>query len=71
MDPQAAWEAMLDAYADHEWGTATEHAEDLLSWLDRAGYPPETVEGRELRPELNRAIATAACRLIIERGGEL
>ncbi len=72
MDPQTTWEAMLDAYADGDWPAATEHAEVLLSWIERAGFPPQTVDGRELRPELNRAIAIAASRLVLEkaeRGG--
>jgi len=72
MDPQATWQAMLDAYAESDWIAAPEHAEALIGWLDRGGFPPETVEGRELRPELNRAIAIAASRLVLEkaeRGG--
>jgi hypothetical protein len=70
MDPQIAWENLLDAYADGDWPAATEHAEALLSWMERGGFPPQTVASKQLRPELERAIAIAACRLALEKAGQ-
>ncbi len=50
MDLQVAWENLLDAYADGDWPAATEHAEALLSWMARGGFPPQTGASRQLRP---------------------
>ena len=74
MDPQVTWENLLDAYADGDWPAAIEHAEALLSWMERGGFPPQTMppsmNGRQFRPELERAIAIAACRLALEKVGQ-
>jgi hypothetical protein len=66
MDPQVVWENLLDAYADNDWPAATEHAEALLSWMERGGFPPQTVASRQLRPELERVIAIAACQFALD-----
>ncbi|HUY87322.1 MAG TPA: hypothetical protein VMV10_01175 [Pirellulales bacterium] len=72
MDPQVVWEQMLDAYSDHDWDAVDEHAAALLEWLEKGGFPPQTVRRRQLRPPANRLIALATCRLALEhsaRGG--
>ena len=66
MDPQVAWENLLDAYADHDWKKAVEHVVALLDWLQKGGFPPRTVPARRVRPEVDRLIAVATCRLVIE-----
>lgn len=67
MDPQVVWEQLLDAYVDHDWDAVDEHATVLLEWLEKGGFPPQTVRHRELRPPANRLIALATCRLALEQ----
>ena len=50
MDPQAAWDQLLAAFADGDWDTIEERATDLLAWLNRDGFPP-TVLNAELGHE--------------------
>lgn len=66
MDPQLAWENLLDAYTDRDCETAAEHASSLLEWLENGGFPPQTVRSRQVRPEVDRLIAVATCRLVLE-----
>lgn len=61
MDPQIAWEQMLAAYADGDWDTVEERANDLLAWLDRDGFPPTILCRNGLDPEWNRSLARAGC----------
>jgi hypothetical protein len=65
MDPQAAWQRMLDAYASQNWREATEAAEDLLTWLRGGGFPPQTLSSRSMDDLWNRTLAEAACRFVI------
>ena len=65
MDPQAAWEQLLDAYQDADWPAATQAAEALSDWLDRGGFPPQTQPQRRLDAAWNLEIARAACRHVI------
>jgi hypothetical protein len=67
MDPQVVWEQLLDAYVDHDWEAVDEHATALLKWLEKGGFPPQTVRHRELRPPANRLIALATCRMALEQ----
>lgn len=66
MDPQVVWEQLLDAYTDHDWDAVDEYAAALLEWLEKGGFPPQTVHDRELRPPANRLIALATCRMAAE-----
>jgi hypothetical protein len=66
MDPQVVWEHLLDAYSDQDWDAVDEHAATLRDWLEKGGFPPQTVPHRELRPPVNRLIALATCRLALE-----
>jgi hypothetical protein len=45
MDPDATWELMLTAYQESNWDEAVEHAEDILAWLRRGGFPPTVAVG--------------------------
>ena len=67
MDPQVVWEQLLDAYVDHDWDAVEEHAAALRDWLEKGGFPPQTVRHRELRPPANRLIALATCRMALEQ----
>lgn len=40
MDPQAAWQRMVDAERRQDWETVAEGAESLLEWLARGGFAP-------------------------------
>lgn len=61
MDPQAAWDQLLAAYAAGDWDLIEERATDLLAWLDRDGFPPRILRQSDLDPDLNRALARAGC----------
>lgn len=67
MDPHATWELLLNAYSDHDWDGVDEHAIKLLDWLEKGGFPPQTVRHRPLGPPANRLIALATCRLALEQ----
>ena len=66
MDPQVVWGQLLDAYVDHDWDGVEEHARSLFEWLEKGGFPPQTVRDRELRQPVNRLIAEATCRMALE-----
>ena len=40
MDPDTCFAELLEAIASDEAQVAHEHAENLLTWLDRGGFPP-------------------------------
>jgi hypothetical protein len=61
MDPQAAWDQLLAAYAEGNWDQIEERATDLLAWLDRGGFPPMILQQPDLDPDWNRALARAGC----------
>ena len=61
MDPQAAWDQLLAAYAAGDWDQIQERATDLITWLDRGGFPPTIVKRAGLDADWNRALARAGC----------
>lgn len=62
MDPQAAWDQLLAAYAAGDWDRIQETATDLLGWLDRGGFAPTiNPQTPDLDSEWNRVLARAAC----------
>lgn len=65
MDPQAAWDRLLDAYTDGDWPVVEELAEGLLQWLHRGGFPPQPVSKRDMGDSWNRTIAVSACRFAL------
>lgn len=70
MDPQAAWNAMLDAAESCDWELAAEHAESLLTWMRRHGFPPIVIPSHPMNDGWNRTIVTAACELVLSRQSE-
>src|SRR5262249_219354 len=48
MDPQAAWDRLLAAYAAGDWDQIEELATDLLAWLNRDGFPPTVIRQSDL-----------------------
>jgi len=64
MDPQAAWNELLDALAADELDEAELRAEALITWLDRKGFPPQT-SLRELPGPWDEAICRYVCRRVL------
>lgn len=65
MDPQAAWDQLLAAYAAGDWDAIEERATELLSWLDRGGFPPRVLR-QNLGPEWDSSLARAGCLFAID-----
>ena len=65
MDPQAAWDQLLEAYTHGDWSVVEELAEGLLQWLHRGGFPPRPVSEGGMGDEWNRAVAVCACRFAL------
>ncbi len=40
MDPNETWKLMVKAFSIGNWQDAQVHAEDLLGWLSKNGFPP-------------------------------
>lgn len=70
MDPQAAWNEMLDATESGDWELAGNYAESLLTWMRKSGFPPVVIPGYLMSDGWNRIIVTAACELVLSRQGE-
>ena len=71
MDPQTTWNELLDAYVGCDWDRAEETATALLEWLDRDGFPPQTVQRSNVGPLFNRHLARAACQFVLDRAKEV
>ena len=56
MDPQTAWNEMLDAIARKDHEQACELAEGLLEWMKKGGVPPQT-SAVNMPRQWNRATA--------------
>jgi hypothetical protein len=63
MDPPAAWLLLVDALEAGHWREVREHAQELLDWLERGGFPPDVSKGRVTNRYWNRQIAVYACNL--------
>ncbi|WP_437202078.1 hypothetical protein [Planctomicrobium sp. SH664] len=64
MDPQAAWNELLDALADDDLAEAELRAEALIAWLDKQGFPPQT-SLRVLPGPWDEAICRYICRKVM------
>ena len=64
MDPQVAWNEMLDAIAETNLADAKLCAESLLNWIERGGFLPQTVK-RSIPDEWNRLICDRVCREVL------
>jgi len=71
MDPQAAWQQMVTAVAGGDWEEAIEFADSLRQWLQRGGFPPQTLLGHEMPPEWNHEVALAACWFVLSQANQL
>lgn len=64
MDPQAAWNEMLEAIAANDLLEAEIRAEGLLRWLDRGGFAPQTLS-QTLPGEWDKLICRCVCRNVV------
>jgi hypothetical protein len=64
MDPQTAWNELLETLAGDDLMDAELRAEALLQWLDRGGFPPQT--SLRVLPSLwDEAICRYVCRRVM------
>ena len=70
MDPQAAWDQMLRAFACEEWSDVHEYATALSAWLDRRGFPPKVIINPSVGDPFNSALALSACEFALARAAE-
>ena len=66
MDPQTTWDQLLDAYAAGDWDQIEEHAQDLLHWLDRGGFPPKVLHHDGPDMDWDRTLARAGCQFALD-----
>lgn len=64
MDPQAAWNELLDALANDDQSEAELRAEALGIWLDNNGFPPQACL-RVLPAHWDEAICRYVCRKVM------
>ena len=67
MDPEATLRDLLEAVGDRDWDHVDELSETLLTWLQKRGFPPQTVGAPELGRGWHRAIAEFTCYLAQSR----
>lgn len=65
MDPQAAWNEMLEAIQKRDWNRAHDCAEGLLEWMRRGGMPPQTTVVA-MRRQWNRTMAELGCLMALQ-----
>jgi hypothetical protein len=63
MDPQATLRDLLAAVADRDWDQVDELSEALLTWLQKGGFPPQTLGPPELGRGWHRPVAEFVCYL--------
>lgn len=64
MDPQAAWNEMLEAIAANELFEADIRAAALIHWLDHGGFAPQTLS-RVLPVVWDQFICRYLCRKVM------
>lgn len=67
MDPQATWELLLVAWTRNEWDDVIELASNLLDWLNKEGFAPETCSSHPVGHDWNVVVARAACTFARQR----
>jgi hypothetical protein len=66
MDPEVAWNEMLDAIAEDNLSDAEACADSLLGWIERGGFVPQTLK-RTVPGEWDRLICDYVCREVLLR----
>jgi hypothetical protein len=65
VDPQAAWNEMLEAILQRDWDQVFEHAGALLEWMRKGGTPPQMAEVTMPR-HWNRTMAEFGCLMALQ-----
>jgi hypothetical protein len=71
MDPQATWNALLDAWTQRDWQEVVDLAEALLEWIRKGGFPPKTTPGRQMGADWNHVLSVAACKFALGRASNV
>ena len=66
MDPQQAWNDMLDAYRARDPERVRDSTEALCGWLGKCGFPPDTGGGAALGNDWHRRLAGAGVAFMLE-----
>jgi hypothetical protein len=69
MDPQAAWDELLCAYAEGDFDRIEELAAALSEWLRKGGFPPTVLGHPDVGEDFERAFALAGCKAALEMVG--
>lgn len=67
MDPQQAWQDMLDALQSRQWDEAKELANALYEWIRKGGFPPTTVGEESLGKRWHKTIASFTCLAVANK----
>jgi hypothetical protein len=70
MDPQATLNDLLSAIGERDWDRVRELSDALLTWMERGGFPPDTVGARSLGVQWHRAVATFVCHAATSRAND-
>ena len=61
MDPDETLRELLEALKERRWNDAEANAGNLLSWLRRGGFPPQTLGPKALGSSWHRHVAEVVC----------
>ena len=61
MDPDQTLRELLEALQERRWNDIEAYAKDLLLWLRKGGFPPQTLGPKELGRKWHRAVAEFVC----------
>ena len=70
MDPQATLKDLLEAMGERDWDRVRDLSGALLTWMDRGGFPPDTVGAKHLGVRWHRAVATFVCHAAASRAND-
>ena len=61
MDPDQTLRELLEALKRRRWNDVEASAENLLGWLHKRGFPPQTLGPKALGRQWHRAVAEFVC----------
>lgn len=61
MDPQATLRDLLAAVEVRDWDRIDELSDALLQWMERGGFPPQTLGSPKLGKRWHQAVASFVC----------
>jgi hypothetical protein len=71
MDPDETLRELLEALKQQYWNDVEASAENLLGWLRKGGFPPQTLGDKALGHEWHRAIAKLVCLAALSKVREI